>query len=84
MKRRGPMVVKTDRVFLCLPAFFAGIVFIRSFARASFSSEALGSNLLGSVAGGLSETLSLWWGLGALPLMAGAIYLASMMIREEG
>src|SRR5208282_3987102 len=31
---------------LCLPVFFAGIVFIRSFARERFSSEALGSNLL--------------------------------------
>jgi hypothetical protein len=42
-------------VVLCLPVFFAGIIFIRSFAAAGFAGSALGSNLLGSLLGGFSN-----------------------------
>jgi SAM-dependent methyltransferase len=62
---------------LCLPVFFAGIIFVRSFAAAGFRGEALGSNLLGSLVGGLLESLSLWLGIRALLLVALALYLAS-------
>jgi spermidine synthase len=62
---------------LCLPVFFAGIVFIRSFSRESFSSAALGSNLLGAIVGGLLESASLWTGIRWLLLFAAALYLAS-------
>ena len=62
---------------LCLPVFFAGIVFIRSFALEGFSSEALGSNLLGALAGGLLESLSMWTGIRSLLIVAGLLYLAS-------
>jgi hypothetical protein len=62
---------------LCLPVFFAGIVFIRSFALEGFSSEALGSNLLGALAGGLLESLSMWTGIRSLLIIAGLLYLAS-------
>jgi hypothetical protein len=62
---------------LCLPVFFAGIVFIRSFALAGFRSEALGSNLLGALMGGMLESLSMWTGIRSLLLIAGLLYLAS-------
>ncbi len=62
---------------LCLPVFFAGIVFIRSFAQEGFRSEALGSNLLGALAGGLLESLSMWTGIRSLLLMAAVLYVAS-------
>jgi spermidine synthase len=62
---------------LCLPVFFAGIIFIRSFSRESFSSAALGSNLLGAIVGGLLESASLWTGIRWLLLFAAALYLAS-------
>jgi hypothetical protein len=62
---------------LCLPVFFAGIVFIRSFALEGFRSEALGSNLLGALAGGLLESLSMWTGIRSLLIVAGLLYLAS-------
>jgi hypothetical protein len=62
---------------LCLPIFFAGIVFIRSFAHARFSSEALGSNLLGALTGGMLESLSMWTGIRSMLVMAGLLYLAS-------
>jgi spermidine synthase len=67
----------TATLVLCLPVLFAGIVFIRSFARAGFSGTALGSNLLGALVGGLLESLSLWTGIRSLLIVAGACYVAS-------
>jgi SAM-dependent methyltransferase len=62
---------------LCMPVFFAGIVFIRSFALEGFRGEALGSNLLGALAGGLLESLSMWTGIRSLLIVAAVLYLAS-------
>jgi spermidine synthase len=62
---------------LCLPVFFAGIVFIRSFALEGFRSEALGSNLLGALTGGMLESLSMWTGIRSLLIIAGLLYLAA-------
>jgi spermidine synthase len=64
-------------IVLCLPVFFAGIVFVSSFAKAHFQGSALGSNLFGSLAGGLLESLSLWFGLKALIILAAVIYAGS-------
>jgi spermidine synthase len=64
-------------VVLCLPVYFAGIIFARSFADASFDSEALGSNLLGAVVGGVLESISFWTGLRALLLIAVLLYFLS-------
>lgn len=64
---------------LCLPVFFAGIVFVSSFARAHFQGNALGSNLFGSLIGGLLESLSLWFGLKSLILLAALIYAGSAL-----
>jgi hypothetical protein len=86
-------VVPTDRLFfeswitrawvstlvLCSPVFFAGIVFVSSFAKVKFEGSALGSNLFGSLAGGLLESLSMWFGLKALTILAAAIYLGSAL-----
>jgi hypothetical protein len=62
---------------LCLPVFFAGIVFIRSFAAAGFNGEALGSNLFGSLVGGLLESLSFWTGIRSLLVVAACLYALS-------
>jgi spermidine synthase len=64
---------------LCLPVFFAGIIFVSSFAKANFRGSALGSNLFGSLAGGLLESLSLWFGLKSLIILAAAIYAGSAL-----
>ncbi len=73
---------------LCSPVFFAGIVFVSSFAKARFEGNALGSNLFGSLAGGLLESLSLWFGLKALTVLAAGIYLGSAValrkVRQAG
>jgi SAM-dependent methyltransferase len=62
---------------LCLPVYFAGIIFARSFAEVAFNSEALGSNLLGAVVGGVLESISFWTGLRALLLVSVLLYLFS-------
>jgi hypothetical protein len=62
---------------LCLPVFFAGIIFVASFARVGFRGSALGSNLFGSLAGGLLDSLSLWFGLKSLVVVAAVIYFGS-------
>jgi hypothetical protein len=72
---------------LCLPVYFAGIIFARSFAEVSFNSEALGSNLLGAVVGGVLEAISFWTGLRALLLVSVLLYIFSAIAlsrREAG
>jgi SAM-dependent methyltransferase len=64
---------------LCLPVFFAGIAFIQSYAAAKFDAEALGSNLLGALVGGLLESLSLWSGIRSLLLFAAVFYAAAWL-----
>jgi SAM-dependent methyltransferase len=64
-------------LFLSLPVFFAGIVFVKRFAEAGFAPEAIGSNLLGALAGGVLESLSLWLGLKALVIVAGVFYVTA-------
>jgi SAM-dependent methyltransferase len=71
--------VFVSTIVLCLPVFFAGIVFVSSFARVHFEGNALGSNLFGSLAGGLLESLSLWFGLKSLIVLAVAIYAGSAL-----
>src|SRR5262249_30564179 len=64
---------------LCLPVFFAGIVFARSFAQTESRAEALGANLFGGLVGGLLESLSLSTGIRSLVILAGLLYLASWL-----
>jgi len=64
---------------LCSPVFFASILFIRTFAAARFSGAALGSNLLGSLVGGLLESLSMWIGLRSLLFLALGLYVAAYL-----
>lgn len=69
---------------LCLPVFFAGIIFIQSFARSEFSGKAIGSNLIGALVGGLLESLSLWSGIRVLILVGVLLYLLSLLsFRHE-
>jgi SAM-dependent methyltransferase len=68
----------------CAPAFFAGIVFISSFKEIGFRAEAFGSNLLGSLVGGLLESLSFLVGLQALVLAAGLLYVMSLLTMSRG
>ena len=67
-----------------MPVFFAGLVFIRSFANAGFQGSALGSNLFGALAGGLLESLSMWIGIRSLLIVAASLYLASWLALRAG
>lgn len=70
-------------LILCLPVFFAGIVFIRSFAAIGFRGEALGWNLIGSLVGGVLESLSLWTGLKAMVLVATLLYGGALFTQRR-
>jgi hypothetical protein len=60
-----------------VPVMFAGILFSSEFKLADFPSAALGANMLGAVAGGLLENLSLLFGMHALLLIAIVVYAAA-------
>jgi spermidine synthase len=64
---------------LCSPIAFASIVFIRSFAEYKFNGQALGSNLLGALVGGMLESASLWTGIRSLIILAAVLYLLSLL-----
>ena len=68
---------------LCSPVAFASIVFIRSFAEYKFSGEALGSNLLGALVGGMLESMSLWTGIRSLIILAAALYFLSFLFLRS-
>jgi len=67
--------------FLTAPVFFAGLVFIRSFAVCADKSRALGSNLIGALVGGLLESVSFISGIRALIVLVGLFYAAALWLR---
>jgi hypothetical protein len=62
-----------------LPILFSGIVFIRSFAESANKHQALGANLMGSLVGGLLQSITFVTGIKALLLMVAALYLVSAL-----
>jgi hypothetical protein len=64
-----------------LPILFSGIVFIRSFAESTDKHHAMGANLMGSLVGGLLQSMTFVTGIKALLLMVGALYLLSALCR---
>jgi SAM-dependent methyltransferase len=67
--------------FLTAPVFFAGLIFIRSFAACADKSRALGSNLIGALVGGLLESLSFVTGIRALIGLVGLFYVVAILLR---
>jgi SAM-dependent methyltransferase len=59
------------------PMFFAGVIFAQSFKQAAEPDVAFGSNIAGSVVGGLGEALSMLIGFQYLLLVAAALYAMS-------
>jgi hypothetical protein len=57
-----------------VPVFFAGLLFSQEFRTVASPSAAIGANVLGAVAGGLLENLSLLIGLRALLLVTVGLY----------
>lgn len=65
----------------CVPFFFAGIIFTESFRRFGGRSDAFGANMLGAVAGGLTQNLSFVFGMKSLLLIAAAIYGVAALLH---
>jgi spermidine synthase len=57
--------------------FCTGVIFAQSFERAPAKSTALGSNLVGAIAGGLLQNLSFVLGMKALLPLASVLYLSA-------
>jgi SAM-dependent methyltransferase len=71
----SPAIAGIIAIFVfTVPVVFAGILFASEFRAAKSPSAALGANMLGAVAGGLLENLSLLFGMRVLLLVAIAVY----------
>ena len=65
------------------PMFFSGIVFIRSFARSQRRDLALGANLIGSLVGGLLQSITFATGIRALLLLVAALYALALLVSPK-
>lgn len=65
----------------CVPIYFAGVIFAESFRRCGGRSDAFGANMLGAVAGGLTQNLSFIFGMKALLLIAVLIYGTAALLQ---
>jgi spermidine synthase len=66
-----------------LPLFFAGILFIRSFKDVERKDVALGANLMGSIVGGVLQSVSFIIGIKGLLLIVTALYLIALALRPR-
>lgn len=64
-------------LFLCLPLFFAAMIFAITFAKVEVPAKALGMNLLGTLVGGALEYLSMSFGVNAMNVIAFVLYLGA-------
>jgi spermidine synthase len=79
----GPAKLIVASAFLTAPVFFAGLIFIRSFAACADRPRALGANLVGALAGGLLESVSFLTGTRALVVLVGLFYLLAVLSRPK-
>ncbi|HUJ11026.1 MAG TPA: hypothetical protein VL171_13460 [Verrucomicrobiae bacterium] len=79
----GAIKLIAASAFLTAPVFFAGLIFIQSFAVSGDKARALGSNLIGALVGGLLESLSFVTGIRALILFVGLFYCAAFLSRPN-
>ena len=77
----GMIKLVASSAFLTAPVFFAGLIFMRSFAASTDKAQALGSNLIGALVGGLLESLSFVTGIRALVVLVGLFYLLAIWRR---
>jgi hypothetical protein len=64
-----------------LPMLFAGMIFIDSFEQTTDKARALGANLIGSLVGGMLQSLTFVIGIKALLLLVAASYLGAWLTR---
>jgi SAM-dependent methyltransferase len=68
---------------VALPVFFAGLLFASYFKNHPHPASALGSNIIGAVAGGLLEYISLTAGFKSLYLVAAILYLGAVGLARK-
>ena len=66
-----------------LPMLFSGIIFIRSFAAVAGKDQALGANLIGSLAGALLQSVTFLVGIRALLWIVAGLYFAALCTRPR-
>ena len=66
------------------PMFFAGVIFARTFRDEANPDQAFGSNIAGSVIGGLAESFSTLLGFRYLLIVAIGFYLLSIWMPSRG
>jgi hypothetical protein len=64
---------------LCLPLFFAGMIFSESLRRYGETARPIASNFSGSAVGGILEYGSIWWGVKSLYLVAIVLYAGALI-----
>ena len=69
--------------FLALPVGFSGLIFVTAWAATDRKDLALGSNLLGSLLGGVASMLSMAVGFRALTFLTVAVYLAALLVLHR-
>jgi len=67
----------------CVPFFFAGVIFTESFRRVEGRSTVFGANMMGAVAGGLTQNLSFLFGMKILLIVAAVIYAGAALVRVK-
>lgn len=80
----GAVRIVAGGAFFALPVYFSGLVFVSLWARAERKDLALGSNLLGSLVGGVASMISMALGFQALVLLTIAIYLGALLLIRRG
>jgi spermidine synthase len=66
--------------FLALPVLFSGLVFVSLWAQSRRRDLAIGSNLLGSLLGGIASMLTMLIGFRALTLVTLLVYLLAILL----
>jgi hypothetical protein len=66
-----------------LPMLFSGIIFIGSFTAVARKDWAMGANLIGSLVGGLLQSVTFVTGIRALLLIVAALYVAAIVTRPR-
>ncbi len=70
-------------IFMNIPVFFAGVIFIKSFSNSPRKDIALGSNIFGACIGGLIESLSFVVGIKALLIFVLVFYVLSYLTMKK-
>lgn len=70
-------------LLVAFPVFFSGLIFARSMQKQLDPALALGSNILGAMAGGVLEYASMLTGFKALVIFAALLYLAAYAFRRS-